>query len=278
MRAVLLWSPVSARSCVTKGMGRLLTKAKVGTTNWVMASRKLQQERGRRGRHTACQVRRVECTHQKRGTGWRGQGHGEQGAGAGPPELRHQQRLLKRHGQRLMRHARRRRPLQPRRGAQHRPSFRQSKSRRWRQGAALAHAAVSTSRSRPAQNGAQLAHVEHEEGCLVARGDDQALLQRHLGPQVSRLYPRHTHTHKHGPLRGAQTGRQVGRRWRVAGWLVKWGGRLGGREGAWKRHDMARGRTHTEGPSCYLRPCKLSTPATHTPAACCGTTPTSRRW
>ncbi len=34
--------PVSATSCVTKGMGLLFTKAKVGTTNWVMASRKLQ--------------------------------------------------------------------------------------------------------------------------------------------------------------------------------------------------------------------------------------------
>lgn len=38
--------PVRARSWVTKAMGRLLTKAKVGTTNWVMASRKL---RGRCG-------------------------------------------------------------------------------------------------------------------------------------------------------------------------------------------------------------------------------------
>lgn len=41
--------PVSASSCVTKGIGRLLTKAKVGTTNWVMASRKLQ--RSEDGKH-----------------------------------------------------------------------------------------------------------------------------------------------------------------------------------------------------------------------------------
>ncbi len=35
-------APVRVRSWVTKGMGRLLTNAKVGTTNWVTASRKLR--------------------------------------------------------------------------------------------------------------------------------------------------------------------------------------------------------------------------------------------
>lgn len=50
------------------------------------------------------------------------------------------------------------------------------------------------------------AHVQHEEGGLVGRGDDQALLRRHLGPQVLGFHPRHIDPHKHGALRGHREG------------------------------------------------------------------------
>ena len=57
-------SPPSATSWVTKGMGRFLTNAKVGTTNWVTASRKLQGEGWRRCGCVGGE-RKLEEKHQK---------------------------------------------------------------------------------------------------------------------------------------------------------------------------------------------------------------------
>jgi len=44
-------------------------------------------------------------------------------------------------------------------------------------------------------------YIQHQEGGLVPRGDDQCLLRRHLGAQVPRLDTRQVEGHPHGALR-----------------------------------------------------------------------------
>lgn len=218
-------------------MGRSFTNANVGTTNWVMASKKLQS-RAQQAAQGCPSLQRAVC---KQAGGAQQAAPQSRPSVRPPPELRHQQRLLQRERQCLVRHARPRRPLHgqtactqsPRHSSRH---ARHNRMHGWKAFARphsshrfcrshthwLTPSASNTFTATKSQGLAQqrkhpytTTHVQHEEGCLVCRGDDHALLQRHLGAKVPRLHSRQAHPNPHGALRGqaaaARGRKQAGR-------------------------------------------------------------------